>query len=84
MISSAITAGLALWAKFSTGFMEELEDGAETRGRKLAGLVLKVIDSLPEKLKWKLSNFKYRYYQSLIYIGITKCAPLCGSRRDGV
>ena len=67
IISSVITAGLALWAKFSSGFMEELESGAETRGRKLAGLLLKVIDSLPEKLKWKLSNFKYRYYQSLIF-----------------
>lgn len=67
IISSAITAGLALWAKFSTGFMEELEGGADARGRKLASLLLKIIDSLPEELKWKLSNFKYRYYQGLIF-----------------
>ena len=44
--------------------MEELEDEADAGGRKLAGLLIKGIYSLPEKLQWR---FKYRYYQSLIF-----------------
>ncbi|GAX36297.1 NACHT domain-containing protein [Nodularia sp. NIES-3585] len=65
IISSAVTAGSSLWAKFSEGFMEEMEAGVNERGKKTAKFVLTQGDKLPEQLRWKLSNFQSKYYASL-------------------
>ncbi|MEA5595700.1 SUMF1/EgtB/PvdO family nonheme iron enzyme [Rivularia sp. UHCC 0363] len=66
IFSSIVTTGLSLWAKFSTGFMEKLEEGVNERGKKSAEFILKQTDTLPNKLRWKLSGFQDKYYRSLV------------------
>jgi formylglycine-generating enzyme required for sulfatase activity len=66
IISTTVTAGLSLWAKFSEGFMQEMEAGANERGKKTAQYMLTQADDLPKKLQWRLSGFENKYYQSLI------------------
>ncbi|MDZ8080022.1 MAG: SUMF1/EgtB/PvdO family nonheme iron enzyme [Nostoc sp. DcaGUA01] len=66
IISTVVTASLSLWAKFSEGFMQEMEAGANERGKKTAQYMLTQADNLPQKLQWKLSRFENKYYQSLI------------------
>ena len=72
VLSSMVTAGLSLWAKFSTGFMEELEKGVSERGKKSAQSLLKQTDTLPSKIRWITSKFQDKYYRSLI----DKCLKL--------
>ena len=72
VLSSMVTAGLSLWAKFSTGFMEELEKGVNERGKKSAQSLLKQTDTLPGKIRWITSGFQDKYYRSLI----DKCLKL--------
>ncbi len=66
VLSSMVTAGLSLWAKFSSGFMEGMEKGVNERGKKSAELILKQADTLPNKLRWKFSRFQDKYYRSLV------------------
>ena len=66
VISSMVTAGLSLWAKFSTGFMEKLEEGVNERGKKTADSLLKQAATLPEKVRWMTSGFQDKYYRSLV------------------
>ncbi len=66
IISSVITASLSLWANFSSGFMERLEEEINKRGKKTADFVLTQIDKLPEKIKWKFSRFETKYYLTLV------------------
>ena len=66
VLSSMVTAGLSLWAKFSSGFMEGMEKGVNERGKKSAELILKQADTLPNKLRWKFSGFQDKYYRSLV------------------
>ncbi len=72
VVSSMVTAGLSLWAKFSTGFMEELEKGVNERGKNSAKSLLKQTDTLPDKIRWIASRFQDKYYRSLI----DKCLKL--------
>ena len=41
--------------------MQEMEAGVNKRGKKAAEFVLKQGDDLPEKVRWKLSDFERKY-----------------------
>lgn len=66
LISTLIAAVGSIWASYSKGFMEEMETGANERGQRTAKQLLIATDTLPGKLKWKLSGFLGKYYNSLI------------------
>ncbi|WP_017658833.1 NACHT domain-containing protein [Baaleninema simplex] len=66
VISTAIAAAGSIWASYSKGFMETMEKGANERGQRTAEQILIATDKLPGKLKWKLSGFLGKYYNSLI------------------
>ena len=66
IISTLLTACTSVWVKFSSKFMETLEQAAEERGEKSAKWVVKQVDSLPTKLRWITSGFQERYQQSLV------------------
>lgn len=68
-IATFITACLALWGKFSTGFMKQLEQTAEQRGETLAQALVNVLDRASLKLWLQLTDrFESKYYQRLIYL----------------
>ncbi|WP_193196084.1 SUMF1/EgtB/PvdO family nonheme iron enzyme [Nostoc sp. MG11] len=46
--------------------MQEMEAGVNERGKTTAKFVLTQADKLPNKLRWKLSKFQNKYYESLI------------------
>jgi GTPase SAR1 family protein len=64
-ISFVLTIVCFLWAEFSRGLIEKLEEVAVKRGRNSADLVLRNLESL--LLTWYWGTFQSRYYQSLIY-----------------
>ncbi|MBO9999614.1 MAG: hypothetical protein J7641_11520, partial [Cyanobacteria bacterium SID2] len=66
LISTSIAAAGSLWASFSKGFMEKMNEGLNERGGNTAERLLIATDTLPGKLKWKLSGFLGKYYNSLI------------------
>lgn len=66
IISTVIAAGGSVWASYSKGFMDEMEAGANERGQRTAKQLLIATDTLPGKLKWALSGFLGKYYNSLI------------------
>jgi len=66
IISTVIAAGGSVWASYSKGFMDEMEAGANERGQRTAKQLLIATDTLPGKLKWTLSGFLGKYYNSLI------------------
>lgn len=66
ILSTAIAAGGSVWASYSKGFMDEMEAGANERGQRTAKQLLIATDTLPGKLKWTLSGFLGKYYNSLI------------------
>lgn len=66
LISTLIAAGGSVWASYSKGFMDTMDAGANERGQRNAKQLLIATDTLPGKLKWKLSGFLGKYYNSLI------------------
>jgi len=69
IVATFITACLALWTRFSTGFMKQLEQTAEQRGETLAQALVNALDRVGSKLWLQLTDrFESQYYQRLIYI----------------
>jgi len=64
-ISFITTAISGFATNFGKGFIKKFNQGAEKRGEKLADFLLENFDRLPTALKWKLSGFASKYYQSL-------------------
>ncbi|WP_159785858.1 GUN4 domain-containing protein [Sodalinema gerasimenkoae] len=66
LISTLIAAGWFVLASSTKVFMERINAGLNERVIRTADKLLIATDTLPGKLKWKLSGFLGKYYNSLI------------------
>ena len=66
ILSSAVTAVLAIWAAFSEGFMEAFKEEVNKRGKNYAKALASIIfERFPEVVRWKLSGFGRQYQKRL-------------------